>query len=86
MNIPFLDLKAVHDEYAEEFGHIAKDMITNAAFIGGDTVSKFEEEFAHYCHAKHCVGVANGTDAIELALRGLGIGPGDKVITAANTF
>ncbi len=61
-------------------------MISQTAFIGGTFVKKFEEEFARYCGVEHCVGVANGTDALYVALRTLGIGPGDEVITAANTF
>jgi len=84
--IPFLDLKELHEEYVEEFTAITKDMVANAAFIGGSTVADFEKEFAEYCNAKHCVGVANGTDALELALQALGVGAGDEVITAANTF
>ena len=57
-----------------------------ARFILGTEVEEFEGEFAQFCGARHCVGVANGTDALHLALRALGIGPGDEVITVANTF
>src|SRR3954454_8831636 len=53
-------------------------------YILGAQVARFEESFARFCGVAHCVGVANGTDALELALRALGIGPGDQVITAAN--
>ena len=61
-------------------------MIKDTAFVGGPFVKTFEEEFARYCGVDFCVGVANGTDAIFIALRTLGIGPGDEVITVANSF
>ena len=57
-----------------------------AQFILGDQVEAFEGQFANYCGADHCIGVGSGTDALHLTLRGLGMGPGDEVITAANTF
>src|SRR4051812_3871402 len=56
------------------------------AFIGGEHVDRFEEEFAAICGVPHCVGVGNGTDALTLALRGLGIGRGHEVVVPANTF
>ncbi len=55
-------------------------------FVGGTEVAQFEEAFANYAHVPHAIGVGNGTDALYLALKSLGIGPGDEVITAANTF
>jgi dTDP-4-amino-4,6-dideoxygalactose transaminase len=61
-------------------------VISQTAFIGGPFVKEFEEAFARYCGSDHCVGVANGTDALFIALKALGIGAGDEVITAANTF
>jgi dTDP-4-amino-4,6-dideoxygalactose transaminase len=60
--------------------------MANTAFIGGAAVATFESSWSRYCHAEHAVGVANGTDAIELALRALGVGPGDEVIVPANSF
>jgi dTDP-4-amino-4,6-dideoxygalactose transaminase len=62
------------------------DVLESAVFIKGREVALFEEEFAAFCGAKACVGVGNGTDALYLTLRALGIGPGDDVITVANTF
>lgn len=84
--VPFLDLKALHSRYVDTMVGHAKDVISNAAFIGGAPVTKFENEFAAYCDAQHCIGVANGTDAILLGLDALGIGSGHEVITSANTF
>ncbi|MEM9479673.1 MAG: DegT/DnrJ/EryC1/StrS family aminotransferase [Verrucomicrobiota bacterium] len=84
--VPFLDLKKLHEPYTETFAEIAKETVTNAAFVGGPAVAKFEEDFAKYCDAPHCVGVANGTESMIIALDALGVGPGDEVITAANTF
>lgn len=84
--IPFLDLKLLNRRYTERYLEITKDTVNNAAFIGGPNVEKFEADFATYCEAEHAVGVANGTDAIQLALLALDIGPGQEVITAANTF
>jgi dTDP-4-amino-4,6-dideoxygalactose transaminase len=63
-----------------------EDAVSASAFIGGGAVSRFEEEWSAYCGTRHTVGVANGTDALELTLRALGIGPGDEVIVPANTF
>ncbi len=61
-------------------------IVDRGAFIAGAAVETFEDEFARYCGARHCVGVANGTDALELILTGLGIGPGAEIIVPANTF
>ena len=84
--IPLVDLKAQHAEISGEISHGFDRVIADAAFILGPAVREFEEAFARYCGTAHCVGVANGTDAIELTLRALGIGPGDEVIVPANTF
>lgn len=61
-------------------------MLSETAFIQGSAVTAFEEAFAAYCGLPHCIGVANGTDALEIALRALGVGPGDVVALPANTF
>ncbi|MDQ3947035.1 MAG: aminotransferase class I/II-fold pyridoxal phosphate-dependent enzyme, partial [Actinomycetota bacterium] len=61
-------------------------VVSRSNFILGDEVAAFEAAFAAFAGVAHCVGVANGTDALELALRVLGIGPGDEVILPANTF
>ena len=86
MNIPFVDLKAQYLRIRPEVDAAIARVLSEAAFIGGSHVKAFEEAFATYCGVQHCVGVGNGTDAITIALRGLGIGPGDEVITAANSF
>jgi dTDP-4-amino-4,6-dideoxygalactose transaminase len=85
-NIPLVDLKVQYESIKRDIDANIAAVINQTAFIGGTFVKKFEEEFARYCGVEHCVGVANGTDAIYVALRTLGIGPGDEVITAANTF
>ena len=84
--IPFVDLKAQYDSIKQEIDTAIAAVIEQTAFIGGPFVKEFEEAFARYCGTGHCVGVANGTDALYIALRALGVGPGDEVITAANTF
>ena len=85
-NIPFVDLKAQYMTIAGEIQESLADVIQNTAFIGGKHVKKFEANFAAFCRTKHCVGVGNGTDALFLAIKALGIGPGDEVIVPANTF
>ena len=61
-------------------------VLDGGQFIGGEFVEAFENEWADYCGVKHCVGVGNGTDAIFIALKAIGVGVGDEVITAANTY
>ncbi len=84
--IPFVDLKAQYRRYQTEIDAAMQDILQNAAFVGGAALKRFEAAFADFCGTKHCVGVGNGTDALYLALRALGVGAGDEVITAANTF
>jgi dTDP-4-amino-4,6-dideoxygalactose transaminase len=84
--IPLTDLGAMTADVSEELDLAWKDILTTSSFIGGGAVERFEEEWAAYCGARHAVGVANGTDAIELTLRALGIGEGDEVLVPANTF
>ncbi len=86
MTIPFVDLKAQYESIKPEIDAAIASVIAETAFIGGPHVKAFEDAFARYCGVGHCVGVANGTDALFIALRALGIGPGDEVITVANTF
>ncbi len=85
-NIPLVDLGAQHAEVADEVAVGFEKVLAATAFIGGPDVGAFEQEFAEFSGAGHCVGVANGTDAIELMLLGLGIGRGDEVLMPANTF
>ena len=84
--IPFVDLKAQYQSIKTEIDAAIAGVISETAFIGGPHVKAFEEAFARYCGVANCVGVANGTDALFIALRALGIGPGDEVITVANSF
>jgi dTDP-4-amino-4,6-dideoxygalactose transaminase len=86
MNIPFVDLRRQYMAVQEEVTTALMTVLDQAAFVGGGHVAQFEREFAAYCDVDHCIGVANGTDALELILRALGIGPGDEVITVVNTF
>jgi dTDP-4-amino-4,6-dideoxygalactose transaminase len=84
--VPFLDLKAQYRGIREEIAEAIQDVLDNTAFAGGPAVKAFEEDFAPFCGCKRAVGVANGTDALLMALLALDIGPGDEVITVANTF
>jgi dTDP-4-amino-4,6-dideoxygalactose transaminase len=86
MRVPFVDLKAQYHSIKSEIDAAIGAVIEKSAFVGGPFVKEFEDAFARYCGVAHCVGVANGTDAIVLALKTLGVGPGDEVITAANSF
>jgi dTDP-4-amino-4,6-dideoxygalactose transaminase len=84
--VPFVDLQAAHAEVAEEVELGFKRVISATAFVGGEEVAAFEREYAAFTGIPYCVGVANGTDALELALRAVGVGPGSEVILPANTF
>ena len=84
--IPLVDLKAQYDSIQSEVDAAIQSVIAHSAFIGGEEVHQFEAEFAAYCGVKACVGVANGTDALYLTLRALGVGSGEEVITVAHTF
>ncbi len=84
--IPLVDLAAQHAEISEEVTQGFARVFASTAFILGPEVAAFEQAFAAACGVAHCVGVANGTDAIELTLRALGIGKGDEVLVPANTF
>ena len=86
MAIPFVDLKSQYNSIKEEVDKAISDIISNTAFIGGKAVNEFEEKFAELHDTDYCISCANGTDAIYIALRSLGIGPGDEVIVPANTW
>jgi dTDP-4-amino-4,6-dideoxygalactose transaminase len=86
MRVPFIDLKLQLSALQEELQQSWTEICQSTAFTLGPQVQQFEEAFAAFCEAKHAVGVANGTDALTLALSALGIGPGDEVITAVNSF
>ncbi|MBE7558943.1 DegT/DnrJ/EryC1/StrS family aminotransferase [bacterium] len=86
MKVPFLDLKAQYESIRDEVAAALQAVLDRTAFAGGPFVEQFEKEFAAFCGVEHAVGVSNGTAALWVALVGLGLGPGDEVITAPNTF
>ena len=86
VRVPFVDLKAQYRTLDADVNAAMHRVIENTSFILGPEVGALETEFAHYCEVTYGIGVDNGTSALELTLRALGIGPGDEVITAANTF
>lgn len=85
-NIPLVGLFDQYQQIKAEVDRAIEQVINSCYFVGGPEVRAFEEEFAAYCEVGGCVGVGNGTDAIYLALRALGIGKGDEVITVSHTF
>jgi dTDP-4-amino-4,6-dideoxygalactose transaminase len=85
-SIPLVDLAAPHAAVAEEIAEGWRQVLARTSFIGGPQVAAFESEYATFVGTRHCVGMANGTDAIEIALRAAGVGPGDECILPANTF
>lgn len=86
MNVPFVDLKAQYRSIKSEIDPAIQTVLDETAFVGGKNVDAFEKAFAEKFGVKNCVSCANGTDAIYITLKSLGIGPGDEVITAANSF
>jgi dTDP-4-amino-4,6-dideoxygalactose transaminase len=86
MNIPLVDLKKQYESIRDELDPVISEVLSKTAFIGGVYVKNFEDAFARYCGVRHCIGVGNGTDALFIALKCLGIGPGDEVIVPANSF
>lgn len=86
MNVPFVDLSAQYDTIQTEVDEAIQSVIDDTAFVRGEYVESFEKAYAEMCEVKHCISVANGTDAIYIVLRMLGIGSGDEVITVANSW
>jgi len=84
--VPFLDLRAQYHSIKKEIDKKISRILENADFILGNDLKDFESEFAQFCGSKYSVGVSSGTDAIIIALKALGIGDGDEVITVPNTF
>ena len=84
--VPFLDLSRAESELRGELRLAATSVLESGRYLLGEQTAAFEDEFAAYCGARHCAGVANGLDALCLILRAYGIGPGDEVIVPANTF
>jgi len=85
-DIPFFDLQAQHGAISSEIREAIDSVITESHLVLGPQLEAFEEEFAAYCGARHCIGVGSGLDALVLILRALDIGPGDEVIVPAHTF
>jgi dTDP-4-amino-4,6-dideoxygalactose transaminase len=86
MKVAFVDLKAQYRTLKDEIDPAIAAVVADCAFVSGKYARAFESDFASYLGVSHCVGTGNGTDALFMAMHGLGIGPGDEVITAANTF
>lgn len=86
MNIPLMDLRAQHDSLEKEINEVIREVISEAAFIGGRHLNEFEEAFAKFCGSEFCVGIDSGTAALYVVLKNLGIGAGDEVIMPVNTF
>jgi len=84
--VPLVDLAWQHHQIAEEVAEGFERVIAKGSFIQGEEAAAFEMEFASFCGVPHCVGVGNGTDALEFSLRAAGIGTGDEVLVPANTF
>lgn len=86
MKVPFLDVKASYRELQQEIEQEVLRSLRSGWYIGGADVESFEVDFATFSCAQHCIAVANGLDALHLALRALDVGPGDEVIVPSNTF
>jgi len=86
MKVPFLDLRAAYLELKTEIDEAVHRVMDSGWYILGPEVEAFESDFSQYCEADHTVGVANGLDALHLALLAMGVGPGDEVIVPSNTY
>lgn len=86
MTVPFLDLAAAYSELQPQIEAAILASLRSGWYIGGQDVEAFEQDYATYTGARHCVGVANGLDALHLTLRAMNIGPGDEVIVPSNTY
>lgn len=86
MRVPLVDLAWQHAQIADEVVAGLEEVMRTTAFIQGPQVARFEQDFAGFCEVGHCVGVSSGTDALEMAVRGLRLGPEDVVIVPANSF
>ena len=86
MRIPLVDLRAQYDSLRKEIEGALQGVLERADFILGESVSSFEGSFARWVGTRHALGVASGTDAVEIAVRAAGLGPGDEILVPANTF
>lgn len=85
-DIPFLDLQAAYRELKADIDKAVARVLESGWYVLGPEVEAFEQEFASYCQAGHAIGVGNGLDALVLALRAVGVQPGDEVIVPSNTY
>ena len=85
MNVPYLDVRAGHVELHDELQSAFSRVMDSGRYILGEELERFEREFASLCGVAHAIGVGNGLDALKIALRARGIGPGDEVIVPAQT-
>src|SRR5881409_1676362 len=86
MKVPFVDLNAQYLSIRDEIDEAIRNVIADSAFIRGPQVDAFEQAWAAALGVKHCVSCANGTDALQIAMRALGVKPGDEVITTAHSW
>jgi dTDP-4-amino-4,6-dideoxygalactose transaminase len=86
IQVPFVDLKTQYLSIKDKIDKAIEDVLMNSSFIGGEVVSEFENQFASLYGAKHCISVGNGTDSLYIIMKMYGIGPGDEVITVANSW
>ncbi len=86
MKVPFATFLPMHNEIRKDLDKAYNQVLDRSYFIQGEECTKFEEEFAVYCGAKYCIGVATGLDALWLVLKAMGIGKGDEVIVPSNTY
>lgn len=84
--ISFLDLKAINERYRADLDAAAKRVLDSGWYLLGAECTAFEKEYADWCGVKHCIGCANGLDALKLIIQGYGFGPGDEIIAPANTY
>jgi len=84
--VPFLDLQSTNEHYREALRAAFDRVLDSGWVVLGQEVERFEAEFAAYCGVRHCIGVGNGLDAMQLVLKAWGVGPGDEVIVPSNTF
>src|SRR5690242_15977235 len=86
MKVPFVDLRAQYKSIKDDINHAICSVIDDTSFIGGKFVNAFEEQFAKAYGVKNVISCGNGTDSLYVIMRMLGIGPGDEVITVANSW
>src|SRR6218665_1170368 len=85
-HIPFLDLKLINREYEKSINEALAKKVSSGWYILGEEVKTFEKSFAEYCETKHCIGVANGLDALVLLLKASGFPKGSEVLVPSNTY